>query len=73
MPQESTPQLPNYHHGISLLGGWLPILVEVTAPRAGPPTGKPVQVQIGALNPEVLPEVAKKVAWDNGAGLFGVK
>ena len=38
------------------------ILVEVTAPRAGPPTGKPVQVQIGALNPEVLPAVAKKVA-----------
>lgn len=38
------------------------ILVEVTAPRAGPPTGKPVQVQIGALNPDVLPGVAKKVA-----------
>jgi multidrug efflux pump len=38
------------------------ILVEVTAPRAGPPTGKPVQVQIGALDPEVLPGVAKKVA-----------
>jgi multidrug efflux pump len=38
------------------------ILVEVTAPRAGPPTGKPVQVQIGALDPEVLPEAAKKVA-----------
>ncbi len=27
------------------------ILVEVTAPRAGPPTGKPVQVQLGALDP----------------------
>jgi multidrug efflux pump len=38
------------------------ILVEVTAPRAGPPTGKPVQVQIGALNPDVLPAVARKVA-----------
>lgn len=38
------------------------ILVEVTAPRAGPPTGKPVQVQIGALDPEVLPGIAKKVA-----------
>ncbi len=38
------------------------ILVEVTAPRAGPPTGKPIQVQIGALDPEVLPDVAKKVA-----------
>jgi S-formylglutathione hydrolase FrmB len=31
LPQVSTPQLPNYHHGISLLGGWLPILVEVSA------------------------------------------
>jgi multidrug efflux pump len=38
------------------------ILVEVTAPRAGPPTGKPIQVQIGAIDPDVLPGVAKKVA-----------
>jgi multidrug efflux pump len=38
------------------------VLVEVTAPRAGPPTGKPIQVQIGALDPEALPGVAKKVA-----------
>ena len=38
------------------------ILVEVTAPRAGPPTGKPIQVQIGALDPSVLPDIAKKVA-----------
>jgi multidrug efflux pump len=38
------------------------ILVEVTAPRAGPPTGKPIQVQIGANDPDVLPAVAKKVA-----------
>ncbi len=38
------------------------VMVEVTAPRAGPPTGKPVQVQIGAINPDVLPDVAKKVA-----------
>jgi multidrug efflux pump len=38
------------------------ILVEVTAPRAGPPTGKPIQVQIGALDPDMLPSVAKKVA-----------
>jgi len=38
------------------------ILVEVTAPRAGPPTGKPVQVQLSALNPDVLPAAAKKVA-----------
>ncbi|MDB5599875.1 MAG: mdtC 1 [Xanthobacteraceae bacterium] len=38
------------------------ILVEVTAPRGGPPTGKPVQVQLAALDPEKLPEAAKKVA-----------
>jgi multidrug efflux pump len=38
------------------------ILVEVTAPRAGPPTGKPVQVQLGALDPAALPAAAKKVA-----------
>src|SRR5262245_47649478 len=31
------------------------ILVEVTAPRAGPPTGKPIQVQIGANDPDALP------------------
>ena len=38
------------------------ILVEVTAPRAGPPTGKPIQVQLAALDPEALPAAAKKVA-----------
>ena len=38
------------------------ILVEVTAPRAGPPTGKPIQVQLSAIDPTVLPDVAKKVA-----------
>ena len=38
------------------------ILAEVTGPRAGPPTGKPVQVQLGALDPELLPAAAKKVA-----------
>jgi multidrug efflux pump len=38
------------------------ILVEVTAPRAGPPTGKPVQVQLSALDPAQLPEAARKVA-----------
>jgi multidrug efflux pump len=38
------------------------IQVEVTAPRAGPPTGKPVQVQLSALDPERLPAAAKKVA-----------
>jgi multidrug efflux pump len=38
------------------------VLVEVTAPRAGPPTGKPIQVQLSAPDPEVLPVLAKKVA-----------
>ena len=38
------------------------LLVEVTAPRAGPPTGKPVQVQLSALDPGALPAAAKKVA-----------
>ena len=38
------------------------ILVEVTAPRAGPPTGKPIQVQLSALDPGKLPAAAKKVA-----------
>jgi multidrug efflux pump len=38
------------------------IMVEVTAPRAGPPTGKPVQVQLSALDPDLLPAAAKKVA-----------
>ncbi|MEJ2626517.1 MAG: efflux RND transporter permease subunit, partial [Pseudolabrys sp.] len=38
------------------------ILVEVTAPRAGPPTGKPVQVQLSATDPANLPAAAKKVA-----------
>ncbi len=38
------------------------VLVEVTAPRAGPPTGKPIQVQLSSLDPELLPQVAKKVA-----------
>jgi multidrug efflux pump len=38
------------------------ILVEVTAPRAGPPTGKPVQVQLSALDPSLLPAAANKVA-----------
>jgi multidrug efflux pump len=38
------------------------VLVEVTAPRAGPPTGKPVQVQLFSTNPDLLPAAAKKVA-----------
>ena len=38
------------------------IMVEVTAPRAGPPTGKPVQIQLAALDPDLLPAAAKKAA-----------
>jgi multidrug efflux pump len=38
------------------------ILVEVTAPRAGPPTGKPIQVQLSSLDPAALPQAARKVA-----------
>jgi multidrug efflux pump len=38
------------------------ILIEVTAPRAGPPTGKPIQVQLSALDPTLLPAAANKVA-----------
>src|SRR5215210_122120 len=38
------------------------ILVEVTAPRAGPPTGKPVQIQLSGLDPDLLPAAAKKAA-----------
>src|SRR5437660_8581518 len=38
------------------------ILIEVTAPRAGPATGKPIQVQLGALDPAELPAAATKVA-----------
>src|SRR5215218_2691726 len=38
------------------------ILVEVTAPRAGPPTGKPVQIVLSAFDPDLLPAAAKKAA-----------
>lgn len=38
------------------------IFVEVAAPRAGPPTGKPVQVQLSGLDPDLLPAAARKVA-----------
>jgi multidrug efflux pump len=36
--------------------------IEVTAPRAGPPTGKPIQVQLTALDPDLLDPAARKVA-----------
>src|SRR6266700_881914 len=38
------------------------ILVEVTAPRAGPATGKPIQIQLAAPDPAVLTPAAKTVA-----------
>jgi multidrug efflux pump len=38
------------------------IMVEVTAPRAGPATGKPIQVQLSALDPAALTPAAKTVA-----------
>jgi multidrug efflux pump len=38
------------------------ILVEVTAPRAGPATGKPIQVQLAAPDPAALTPAAKIVA-----------
>jgi multidrug efflux pump len=36
--------------------------VEVRTPDAGPPTGKPIQVQLSAVNPEGLNEYAAEVA-----------
>jgi multidrug efflux pump len=38
------------------------VLVEVTSPAAGPPTGKAIQVELGALDPQKLPDAARKVA-----------
>jgi multidrug efflux pump len=59
------------------------ILVEVTAPNAGPPTGKAIQVELSALDPAKLPDAARKVAGilaerrdirdlDNGLPLPGI-
>ena len=59
------------------------ILVEVTAPNAGPPTGKAIQVELSGLDPEKLPDAARKVAamlsarkdirdLDNGLPLPGI-
>jgi multidrug efflux pump len=59
------------------------VLVEVTAPNAGPPTGKAIQVQLSATDPAKLPEAARKVAallstlpeirdLDNGLPLPGI-
>jgi len=38
------------------------IRVEVTAPQAGPPTGKPIQVQLSSDYPDALSAAAKQVA-----------
>ncbi|MBI3435193.1 MAG: efflux RND transporter permease subunit [Proteobacteria bacterium] len=38
------------------------IKVEVTSPRAGPPTGRPIHVELSAPEPNVLPAAAKTVA-----------
>ena len=59
------------------------IKVEVTAPQAGPPTGKPIQIQLSSDYPDALTEAAKKVAaelakhpeirdLDNGLPLPGI-
>ncbi len=36
--------------------------IEVRVPEAGPPTGKPIQVELSAVNPEGLNDIAKQVA-----------
>ena len=38
------------------------VLIEVTKPRAGPPVGKPVTLQLSAFDPANLPGAARKVA-----------
>jgi len=37
-------------------------LIEVTKPAAGPPTGKPITIEIGALDPATLYPAAQRVA-----------
>jgi len=59
------------------------IKVEVTAPQAGPPTGKPIQIQLSSDYPDALTEAARKVVGelakhpeirdlDNGLPLPGI-
>lgn len=59
------------------------IKVEVTAPNAGPPTGKPIQVQLSSDYPEALRAAARKIGeelakypeirdLDNGLPLPGI-
>src|SRR5215210_2362525 len=38
------------------------VVIEVTKPRAGPPTGKPVTIQLSSLNPDLLYPAARKAA-----------
>lgn len=38
------------------------IEIAVSKPKAGPPTGKPIQIELSALDPEALAPAAKKVA-----------
>ena len=38
------------------------VMIEVTKPRAGPATGKPVTIQLSAYDPAVLPDAARKAA-----------
>ncbi|MGA0597650.1 efflux RND transporter permease subunit [Enterovirga sp. CN4-39] len=38
------------------------VMIEVTKPRAGPATGKPITVQLGSYDPTHLPDAARKTA-----------
>lgn len=38
------------------------VVIEVTKPRAGPPTGKPVTIQISSFDPDLLFPAARKAA-----------
>ncbi len=38
------------------------VIIEVTKPEAGPPTGKPITLQIGSVDPDLLYPAARKAA-----------
>ncbi len=38
------------------------VIIEVTKPQAGPPTGKPITLEIASANPDLLYAAARKVA-----------
>ncbi len=40
------------------------VRVEVSVPQAGPPSGKPIQIELSAVDPTGLNDVARKVAAD---------